>query len=75
MAQLATDIDQMVWSIPYKVKKPILMVVTPNVLDIKLLHYLSTIQPCGIYLDLPQWRLKTSPHVKSLCFGSCPMKF
>ena len=42
----------MVQGIPYKVKKSIIMVVTPDVLDIKILHDLSTIQPCGIYLDL-----------------------
>ena len=31
------------WSIPYKVRKPIFMAVIPDELDIKLLHYLSTI--------------------------------
>ena len=49
---------------PYKVMKLILMAVTPNVLDIKLLHYFFTIQPCAVYLDLLLWTLKTSPHMK-----------
>ena len=44
-------------------RKHILMAVTPDVKDIKLLHYLSTIQPCVIYLDLLLCRLK----IESTC--------
>ena len=49
---------RMVQNITSKVKKPILIAVTPDVLDIKLLHYLSTIQPCSVYLRLATMEVK-----------------
>ena len=57
MAQLAIDMYQDGPEHPLQGEEAYLMTVTPNVLDIKLLHYLSTIQPCSINLVLLIWRL------------------
>ena len=51
MAQLAIDMDQDGLEHPLQGEDAYLMVVTPDVQVIKLLHYLSTIQPCIIYLQ------------------------
>ena len=52
MAQLAIDMDQDGPEHPLQGAGAYAMAVSPNVLNIKLLHYLFTIQPCGIYLDI-----------------------
>ena len=51
-AELAIDVDQDGPEHPSQgERKLILMAVILNVLDIKLMHYSFTIQPCSLYLD------------------------